>query len=121
MVKLKDRIAAVKLAAINSQATAIAEKNRNTEWQAKDGLGGDSISAPLLLVQFETMDTQEGLRSWLDKDFRDWFCKKYPWAINKCSRGTRGQEYAGTRHLTKDPLPRGTIFVPRHIAAERAA
>lgn len=121
MVRLSDRLAALKLAAINRQAVAVAEKNRNTEFQAKDGLGGDSIEAPLLLVQFETMDTKEGFRSWLDKDFREWFCRKYPWAVAKCSRGTRGQEYAGTRYLTKEPLPRGTLFVPPHIAAQRKA
>lgn len=115
MVELQDRIVALMWNKMVSEHHATAALNRQTEYQAKDGWGGDSLRVPR--NEFFAAMAKYGKDCWFDRDFQKAWARDNPGLVARCTRGTRGQEYAGTRYLTK-PLPKGTIFVPPHVAAQ---
>lgn len=99
-----------------SRRTALAQVNARTEFQAKDGLGGEGMS--ITMDEYAANQVMYGDQCWLDPEFRKAWARDNPECCWKASRGCRGQEYAGTRYLTKKPpeLPRGTLFVPPSYA-----
>jgi hypothetical protein len=111
MVALAERMAGLVLARQQSERLAIARENQRTEFKAVDGLG--VIQARIGKDDYFWAKIEHSWDCWSDPEFVDWYTKRHAETRIKTTRGTRGQEYAGTRK----PLPQGTIFIPKTYLA----
>jgi hypothetical protein len=98
-------VARVRQTALHQMADAVARLNESTVYQARNGLG--TFRGQIPQEEWLRQRALCGDDCWSDPKFvEEWFRLNPRFRANT-TRGTRGQEYAGTRFLTantRDPL-----------------